>query len=285
MSAESQRVVRVRLEIEIPQGADVAVLRHTAEDKETKSDVAVRIDQPPPPTTTTPTLRARFDVSTSKWVICTRGAILSGSPPRAIYAATYSQGATVGGQPPPGSPGQVPDSTGQWGYANPFEVVVANPSGTSTFVLWADCTDHFQQFSSIDFLTDMTAGMTECQALSTGSGSGAVGGGFINLADLGRPVPATLYAHLSNAGGLGGVYPLAYDPVTRAWTSDAVCGPHGFRLRRHAAAWHLNVRGTAHAPAVAEGGATGPFQVVFKDVDLRPDGGANAAVEILLTPG
>lgn len=120
----------------------------------------------------------------------------------------------------------------------------------------------------------------------SGSGSG-VGGGMVTVAALGASVPTTLHAHLSKAGTRSGVYPLTYHPATAAWISDAVCGPQGFRLRPSGTDWELAVKGTTYRPSVAECGPSPPFQIVFDNVDLSAAGGgtANAAVEILLTPG
>jgi hypothetical protein len=276
MSSESQRVVKIRLEIEIPQEG-------SAERSGLKIlDAKCSITQPFSSASGTPTIKARPDSSVGRWLICTQGFFPTGTPPRYVWAKVYNQGATIDANPPSGTMGQIVAADGTWGVVAPFELPVPQPTGTSTFVLWADYLDHYSQ-STIAFNTDTTGNLTECQAVASGSGTG---GGIVLLAALGVSIPKTLYAHISNAGSLSGVYALLYDPSTTAWTSDNVCGSHGFRLQCPKTDWQLNVKGATYQPSVAQCGPSGPFQIVFHQVDLRTTGGtANAAVEILLTRG
>jgi hypothetical protein len=252
--------------------------------KKETADATFIIVQPPPWTTGTPTVRARQDSSVGTWLICTQGSFPSGTPPRSVFAKIYNQGAPIDQTPPSGTMGQIVGANRTWGVSAPFELPVPQPTGTSTFVAWADYGDHFTRLDPpLNFNTNTTSGITECQAVSSGTNSST--GGVVKVPAIDRPIPKTLFAHISNTSALRGVYALLYDATTTSWTSDAICGTHGFRLRHQATVWQLTAKGATYQPAVAQHGPSGPFQIVFHNVDLRTPGGdgANAAVEILLT--
>ncbi len=268
MSSESSRAVKIRLEIEVPQGGpEPVVLQQLRTRRLDSSNTTPNIVEPPNGSTT---VNARQDTPTGPWIICTTGT--NTSPGRPLFYGVYLQGSApqLPCKPPSAELWAYADNSGAWN----FEVPVPSQSGPYTLVVWNDDDNFDPAFSTFNI---QHSTHTNCQ----GSGSGS-GGAMV--ADLlpGVRLPTALYAHVSKAGA--GVHPLTYDPNTKAWTTDAVCGPLGFRLVCLAGAWQLHVKSARiYQPSVAH---SGPLQIVFQNVDLgTPDcaKGANADVEILVS--
>ncbi len=192
MPSEAPRAVKIRLEIDVPQGGVEPVIVYRPKPGEFQRHTITN------PNSQTPTVNARC--TAGNCVICTQG---FGAPPGLpVFGQVFVKSALPQSPvPTQGGPWVYPNSNGRWGLSPDFfELPVPQPPDENTvytLVIWTISSSGTFESQLADFKIKMS-NATDCQ----GSGSGSSGSGHFfvkrrcHFCHADQPVPVALSLQL-----------------------------------------------------------------------------------------